>query len=85
MASNRSDESTSVSCNLTLEDEFVLTRIRAKAHSLGGKARDQFFWSTVFRLLCRERAYKRVMEEVGITVDTNIHIFEDEEPELSKD
>jgi len=25
------------------------------------------------------------MEEVGITVDTNIHIFEDEEPELSKD
>jgi hypothetical protein len=79
MASHMSDESTSVSCGLTLEDEFVLTRIRTKAHALVNKDRDQFLWTTVFRLICRERAYKTVMQEVGVTVDTNMNLFDDEE------
>jgi hypothetical protein len=77
MASRRSDESTSVSCGLTLEDEFVLTRIRTKAQSLTHKDRDQYLWSTVFKLICRERAYKTVMEEVGIAMDTNMSLFDD--------
>ena len=77
MASRRSDESTSVSCGLTLEDEFVLTRIRTKAQSLTNKDRDQYLWSTVFKLICRERAYKTVMEEVGIAMDTNMSLFDE--------
>lgn len=69
-----------MSCGLTLEDEFTLTRIRTKASSLkSGPDRDNFFWTTVFRLLCRERAYKTVLREVGVSVDTNMSIFGDEE------
>lgn len=79
MASRKSNESQNISCGLTLEDEFVLTRIRTKAHCLKGKDRDQFFWATVFRLVCRERAYKTVMDEVGISMDTNMSLFDDEE------
>ena len=67
-----------LSCGLTLEDEFVLTRIRVKAHSLKNEKRDQFLWETVFKLICRERAYKTVMNEVGIAVDTNMDLFDDE-------
>jgi hypothetical protein len=85
MASYGSDESTNVSCGLTLEDEFVLTRIRTKAHALVNKDRDQFLWTTVFRLICRERAYKTVMQEVGVSVDTNMNLFDDEEFELQED
>ena len=85
MASYGSDESTSVSCGLTLEDEFVLTRIRTKAHALVNKDRDQFLWTTVFRLICRERAYKTVMQEVGVSVDTNMNLFDDEEFECKED
>jgi hypothetical protein len=33
----------------------------------------------VFKLICRERAYKTVMAEVGIAVDTNMKLFDDEE------
>jgi hypothetical protein len=77
MAPRRSDESASVSCGLTLEDEFVLTRIRTKAQSLTNKDRDQYLWSTVFKLICRERAYKTVMEEVGIAMDTNMSLFDE--------
>jgi len=70
-----------LSCGLTLEDDFTLTRIRTKAHSLkSGPERDNFFWVTVFRLICRERAYKTVLSEVGVAIDTNMSIFEDEEP-----
>jgi hypothetical protein len=69
----------SLSCNLNLEDEFVLTQIRAKAKSLTNPAdRDQFFWSTVYRFVCRERAYKTVMSELGVLIDTNIKILDDE-------
>jgi len=31
--------------------------------------------------VCRERAYKSVMEEIGVAIDTNIDIFEDPEDE----
>lgn len=71
-----------LTCGLTLEDEFTLTRIRSKAHALkSGPERDNFFWTTVFRLICRERAYKTVMKEVGVLIDTNMSIFDDEEPQ----
>jgi len=80
MASRKSDESQNIHCGLTLEDEFVLTRIRTKAHSLKDKERDQYLWTTVFRLICRERAYKTVMNEVGIAMDTNMNLFDDDEP-----
>jgi hypothetical protein len=78
MASHKSNESQNVKCTLTLEDEFVLTRIRAKAYSLSNKDRDQYLWATVFKLVCRERAYKAVMAEVGIAMDTNMNLFEDD-------
>lgn len=78
MASRKSDESQNIHCGLTLEDEFVLTRIRTKAHSLKDKERDQYLWTTVFKLICRERAYKTVMNEVGIAMDTNMGLFDDD-------
>jgi len=77
MASRKQREGQPVSCNLTLEDEFVLTRIRYRAHSLDPGDRDQFLWQTVFKLICRERAYKTIMGEVGIAVDTNMDLFDD--------
>jgi hypothetical protein len=70
-----------LSCGLTLEDEFVLTRIRTKAHSLKSKDRDSYLWDKVFKLICRERAYKTVMTKVGVAVDTNMNLFDDEELE----
>jgi hypothetical protein len=81
MASRKSHGSQGLNCNLTLEDEFTLTRIRTEAHALKSKDRDQYFWTTVFKLICRERAYKTVMAEVGIAVDTNMRLFDDETPE----
>lgn len=80
MASRKRDqEHGSVSCGLTMEDEFVLTRIRAKARSLKDKERDVYLWQTVFKLICKERAYKTVMSRVGIQVDTNVDLFDDED------
>jgi hypothetical protein len=64
---------------LTLEDDFTLTRIKNAAHALNGKDRDQYLWKTIFRFVCRERAYKSVMEEIGVAVDTNIEIFDEDE------
>jgi hypothetical protein len=81
MASRKSHGSQGLNCNLTLEDEFILTRIRTEAHALKAKDRDQYLWNTVFKLICRERAYKTVMAEVGIAVDTNMRLFDDEAPE----
>lgn len=78
MGSRKSDDAQNVSCGLTLEDEFVLTRIRTKAHNLKSKERDQYLWETVFKLICRERAYKTVMDQVGIAIDTNMTLFDDE-------
>jgi hypothetical protein len=72
------EEDHSLSCNLQLEDEFVLTQIRTKAKALTNtKDRDQFFWSTVYRFVCRERAYKEVMKEIGIVIDTNVKLFDE--------
>jgi len=62
---------------LTLEDDFTLTRLKNTAHALEGEARDQYLWKTIFRFVCRERAYKSVMEEIGVAIDTNVDIFED--------
>jgi len=69
-------DSESLKCGLTLEDEFTLTRIRSRAHELSGPARDSFLWQTVFKLVCRERAYKTVMAEVGVVMDTNMDLFD---------
>jgi hypothetical protein len=77
---SRGDQN-NISCGLTLEDEFVLTRIRAKAHSLRNKERDAYLWETVLKLVCRERAYKTVMKKVGICVDTNMSLFDEDESE----
>lgn len=66
---------------LTLEDDFTLTRIKNVAHSLKGEDRDQYLWKTIFRFVCRERAYKSVMSEIGVAIDTNIGIFEELEDE----
>jgi hypothetical protein len=67
-------------CGLTLEDEFVLTRIRAKAKSLNNRSdRDQFFWVMILKLVCKERAYKTVMNQIGVTVETNVQMFDDSE------
>ena len=80
MGRRKDQDLSDINCGLTLEDEFVLTRIRAKAHSLGDpKERDQYLWATVFKLICRERAYKTVMHECGIAVETNMNLFDPEE------
>ena len=70
-------EPSSVDIGLTEEDEFVLTCIRAKAYELEGKKRNQYLWQKIFRMVCRERAYKTVMEAEGICLDINMSLFED--------
>ena len=66
---------------LTLEDEFTLTRIRNAATELSGKARDQYLWARIYRFVCRERAYKAVADELGVIIDTNIDIFDQDQAE----
>ena len=74
-----------VHCGLTLEDEFTLTRIRNKAHSLKNRERDQFFWNIIYRLICRERGLIfSVMDDAGIAVDTNIDLFDDDVTSVEK-
>ncbi len=75
------DEHGQLHVGLTLEDDFTLTRLKNVAHSLKGEARDQYLWKTIFRFVCRERAFKSVMENIGVVVDTNIDIFEESEEE----
>ena len=72
-------ESESLRCGLTLEDEFTLTRIRTKAHEVHGAERDAFLWTMVFKLICRERAYKTVLTEMGVAMDTNMDLFDEKE------
>ena len=74
-------ESESLRVGLTLEDEFTLTRIRTKAHELHGPERDTFLWSMVFKLICRERAYKSVLTDMGVAMDTNMDLFDYEKGE----
>ena len=71
------DEHGHIRVGLTLEDDFTLTRLKNAAHSLKGEARDQYLWKTIFRFICRERAYKSVMEIIGVAIDTNVSIFDD--------
>ena len=67
-------------CGLTLEDEFVLTRIRATAKSISNRSeRDQFFWVTILKMIRKERAYKTVMQQIGVCVGTNVQLFDDDE------
>ena len=73
------ENSEQISVSLTLEDEFTLTRIKNAAHDLTGKERDQYLWNRIVRLVCRERAFKYVTEELGVLIDTNIGVFEDSE------
>jgi len=72
------DNPGNIQCGLTLEDDFTLTRIRNKAYSLQNKERDQFLWTIVYRLICRERAFRSVLDEVGVSVDTNVALFEED-------
>lgn len=66
-------------CGLTLEDEFVLTRIRTTAKSIKDRSdRDQFFWAMILKMMCKERAYKTVMDRIGVCVETNVELFDDE-------
>jgi hypothetical protein len=68
-----------IKVGLTLEDDFTLTRIKNAARSLTGEDRDKYLWKTIFRFVCRERAFKSVMEQIGVVIDTNIDIFEEVE------
>lgn len=68
-----------IKVGLTLEDDFTLTRIKNAARSLKGEDRDKYLWKTIFRFVCRERAFKSVMEQIGVVIDTNIDIFEEVE------
>lgn len=61
-----------IHCGLTLEDEFVLTRVKNTARELSGKDREQYLWQAILKLVCRERAYKMVLNEMGVAIDTNI-------------
>ena len=71
---------TELSCGLHVEDEFVLTRIRNRAKSIDDPAkRDQFFWTIIIKMICKERAYKTVMDQIGVCVDTNVDLFDDED------
>ena len=75
------DEHGHIQVGLTLEDDLTLTRLKNAAHSLEGEARDQYLWKAIFRFVCRERAYKSVMEEIGVVIDTNIDIFDSSDNE----
>jgi hypothetical protein len=70
-----------ISIGLTLEDDLTLTRLKNTARSLEGDDRVQYLWKTIYRFVCRERAFKAVMDEIGVAVDTNIDIFGDFEDE----
>ena len=76
-----SEESDQIVIGLTLEDDFTLTRLKNNARDMSGEERDQFLWRTIFKFVCRERAFKVIMGELGLTIDTNVDIFEDFEDE----
>ncbi|OUW91458.1 MAG: hypothetical protein CBD94_01705 [Gammaproteobacteria bacterium TMED234] len=66
-----------VNVSLTLEDEFTLTRIKNAAYDLKGRDREQYLWNRIVRLVCRERAFKFIVDELGVVVDPNISVFEE--------
>ncbi len=75
------NDSESIVVGLTLEDDFTLTRLKNNANDLKGEDRDQYLWKTIFKFVCRERAFKSVMDELGLAIDTNVDIFDDSEEE----
>lgn len=70
--SNADSDQVELSCSLTLEDEFILTQIKNNAISLTGKDREQYLWNIILKLVSKERAYKLVLNELGVSVNTNI-------------
>lgn len=58
-------------CSLTIEDEFRLTKIKNKAISFVGKEREEYLWSTILKLVSRERAYKSVLKHMNVSIDIN--------------
>lgn len=70
--SNADSDQVELSCSLTLEDEFILTQIKNKAIALTGKDREQYLWNTILKFISKERAYKSVLNELGISVNMNI-------------
>ncbi len=74
-----SDSPQIVRCGLTLEDELTLTRIRNKAKSLSKKEeRDQYFWATVYKLVCISRAYKSVLHRMDVHVEPQVMLFDED-------
>lgn len=62
-----------------MEDEFLLTQIRAKAKSLTtGEDRDQYFWTVIYKLVCKERAYKTVLNENNIRMSVTLALVDTE-------
>jgi hypothetical protein len=67
-------------CSLTLEDELVLTHIRMRAKSIDTRAdRDQFFWTVIYKLICKERAYKTVLQENQIQMAVKLELVDGDE------
>ena len=66
----------SLSVQLTLEDDLTLNRIRRGAYKLKGDERTQYLWERIVCFVCRERAFKAVSDELGVTIDPNMDIFE---------
>ena len=70
--SNADSDQIELSCSLTLEDEFILTKVKNNAISLSGKEREEYLWNVILKLMSKERAYKLVLNEIGVSVNTNI-------------
>lgn len=75
----REDPGESIVISLTMEDDFTLTRLKNKASVLRGDAQNKYLWKTILRFVCRERAYKTVIDDLGLNVDTNVDIFAEED------
>ena len=66
---------------LSEEKDNNIKQIKNAAHELKGKDRDQYLWNRIVRLVCRERAFKYVVDELGVCVDPNIGVFDELENE----
>ncbi len=80
MAQGLDDDSGIFKCSLTLEDELVLTHIRMRAKSITVRDdRDQFFWTVVYKLICKERAYKVVLRDNQIQMAVRLELVDGDE------
>lgn len=69
---------TTLTVPLTLEDDFVLSRIRTKAKELTSRTeRDQYMWSTIYKLMCINRAYKTVLHNFDTQIVVNVALLDD--------